>query len=67
MTRAYAHTLETVWNLAFQRLSSDANTLLEWIAFLDPDQIPTDLFIEPSDNAQPGIPNSGWGYWDITR
>ncbi|CAI6088071.1 unnamed protein product [Clonostachys chloroleuca] len=67
MTRAYAHTLETVWNLAFQRLSSDANTLLQWIAFLDPDQIPTDLFIEPSDNAQPGTPNSGWGYWDITR
>ncbi|CAH0044608.1 unnamed protein product [Clonostachys solani] len=67
LTRAYAHTLETVWNIAFQRLSSDANILLEWIAFLDPDQIPTDLFIEPSDNAHPGITDSGWGYWDSTR
>ncbi|VUC26950.1 unnamed protein product [Clonostachys rosea] len=67
MTRAYAHTLETVWNVAFERLSSDANILLEWIAFLDPDQIPTDLFIEPSDNARPGTSGGGWGYWDSTR
>ena len=44
-TRAYQHTLGTVWDLALNRLSEDARTLLEFIAFLDADQIPTAILL----------------------
>jgi hypothetical protein len=60
--RAYALTLATVWDLAIRRLSLDARKLLEFIAFLDPDQINTNLFIGsgPCDS-------NGWEYWDLDR
>ncbi|KAI0855636.1 pfs domain-containing protein [Xylaria cubensis] len=68
--RAYQHTLNTVWELAFHRLSADARLLLDYIAFLDPDYIPVDIFIGNKTRDSPsnvqGV-NDGWEYWDIHR
>jgi hypothetical protein len=61
--RAYNLTLATVWDLAIGRLSPDSRKLLEFIAFLDPDQIHTSLFI--GDGPRDG--SSGWEYWDVDR
>lgn len=61
---AYEHTLATIWDLAFHRLSSDSQMLLNLIAFLDPDTIPEDIFIGPQ-NSEPE--KSGWEYWDVQR
>lgn len=64
-TRAYQHTLDTVWDLAFHRLTPDAMKLLEYIAFLDPDDIPVDLFVGDPD--KPHTASVEWQYWDIDR
>ncbi|KAJ8131313.1 hypothetical protein O1611_g2311 [Lasiodiplodia mahajangana] len=45
-SRQYNHTLNTVWDFAIERLSGDSRQLLEIIAFIDPDQIPVDLFLK---------------------
>lgn len=57
----YGHTLSTVWSLAWQRLSSDAQKLLNQIAFLNPDSIPEDFFTGSGDN------EGSEGYWDVQR
>ncbi|TGJ79873.1 hypothetical protein E0Z10_g8889 [Xylaria hypoxylon] len=64
-TRAYQYTLNTVWDLSFHRLTDDAMTLLEYIAFLDPDHIPVDLFTGESNALYEA--SDGWKYWDIVR
>jgi len=61
---AYEHTLATIWELAFHRLSDDSQKLLNLIAFLDPDAIPEDIFIGPQKQESE---KSGWEYWDIQR
>jgi hypothetical protein len=62
--RAYQFTLSTVWHLAIERLSPDARTLLEFIAFLDPDQISVDLFVGDGTTDDT---DGGWVYWDLDR
>ena len=55
--------LETVWDLAFTRLSEDARKLLKIISFLNPDSIPEEMILghEPS-------PGQGkWQGWDESR
>jgi hypothetical protein len=41
----YHHTLASVWQMSYERLSRDAYTLLRLIVFLYPDQIPYSLFM----------------------
>ncbi|KAM0267364.1 hypothetical protein ACHAPA_005906 [Fusarium lateritium] len=68
--RKYEHTLSTVWDLAFRRLSEDARLLLEYIAFLDPDDIPVDMFIGISgghDTTSSTNTAFKWNYWDRDR
>lgn len=65
-TRAYQFTLDTVWDLSFHRLTEDAMLLLEYIAFLDPDHIPVDLFIGGSEDSC-DFSTAAWQYWDILR
>ena len=65
--RGYRHTLDTVWNLAFQRLSKDTAKLLEYIAFLDPDEIPVDLFVGVTENSHSHDEQMDWQYWDRHR
>ncbi|KAF5657124.1 pfs domain-containing protein [Fusarium heterosporum] len=67
--RKYEHTLSTVWDLAFRRLSDDARLLLEYIAFLDPDDIPVDIFIGTSDSLVENASRATnhWAYWDRDR
>lgn len=68
--RKYEHTLSTVWDLAFRRLSDDARLLLEFIAFLDPDDIPVDIFIGAGDDHEATAStdtNSPWQYWERDR
>lgn len=36
----YGHTLDTVWDVSFERLSTESRTLLNILAFFDPDTIP---------------------------
>lgn len=36
----YEHTLDTVWNISFQKLSTESKALLDILAFFDPDSIP---------------------------
>ncbi|EEU36089.1 uncharacterized protein NECHADRAFT_87268 [Fusarium vanettenii 77-13-4] len=43
----YRHTLETVWQLSFKKLSIDAQTLLRIAVFLHPDGISRQLFQIP--------------------
>ncbi|PMD52524.1 pfs domain-containing protein [Hyaloscypha bicolor E] len=59
-TSAYQHTLATVWDLAWLRLSSDSKELLYQVAFLNPDGIPQDLFIGNDNDSTPQ-------HWDIHR
>jgi hypothetical protein len=56
--------LETVWDLAFRRLSADAKELLNIIAFLDPDRIPIDMFIGPCRDHSRVTHRSTWEYWE---
>jgi hypothetical protein len=44
MPLAYKHTLVTVWEFAFGRLSPEAIFLLDMLAFLDAVKIPRKLF-----------------------
>lgn len=55
----------TRYYYAFFRLTNDAMTLLEHIAFLDVDGIPVELFIGESD--VDSAKTDGWQYWDINR
>ncbi|KAM0347638.1 hypothetical protein ACHAPU_004651 [Fusarium lateritium] len=70
-TRKYEHTLSTVWDLAFRRLSDDARLLLEYVAFLDPGDIPVDMFIGTSDSLVEAKhttrSHNQWIYWDRDR
>lgn len=36
----YGHTLDTVWDVSFERLSKASRTLLNFLTFFDPDTIP---------------------------
>jgi len=65
-SRGYQHTLNTVWDFAIQRLSADSTRLLEFIAFLDPDRIPVELFIGDSSGNAEDV-SIKWDYWDIER
>lgn len=62
-TSMYAHTLATVWDLAWTRLSNDSKIVLEMISFLDPDGIPEEMFIGNSEASNA----SEWKYWDVHR
>ena len=68
-TSAYEYTLNTVWDLAFLRLSSDSRRLLEIIAFMNPDSIPEDMFIGSGGEEGNGIElqHQEWEYWDPHR
>ena len=59
----YTHTLATVWDLAWRRLSSDSKILLEMMSFLDPDGIPEEMFIGSDETPTA----SEWQYWDVHR
>ena len=58
-----APTLETVWDLAFTRLSEDARKLLNMISFLNPDSIPEEMFL--CHELSPG--QGKWQGWDGSR
>ncbi|KAG8405172.1 hypothetical protein J3458_021849 [Metarhizium acridum] len=60
----YEMTLNTVWDLAFRRLSRDSRKLLEFLAFLDPDQVPIEMFVGSKSAADTA---GGWRYWDSDR
>ena len=64
--RAYQSTLNTVWDIAINRLSADSTRLLAFIAFIDPDQIPVDLFIGKVQG-EAEHDSMGWKYWDVER
>ena len=70
-TSDYTHTLATVWDLAWHRLSGDARQLLEIMAFLNPDSMPERLFIGPALGDQPPfaapIQTKDWEFWDVHR
>ncbi len=59
----YELTLNTVWDLAFSRLSTDSRKLLEFLAFLDPDQTPVEMFV----GRKPAAGTAGWQYWETWR
>ena len=40
----YEHTLNTVWDASFQSLTPEGKTLLDLLAFFDPNSIPERLF-----------------------
>lgn len=42
----YEHTVATTWSISFDRLEPAAGAALGAMAFLDPDEIPTDFFLE---------------------
>ena len=44
-TKQYKGTLETVFELALEKLPEDARHLIRLLAFLNPDRIPEDLFV----------------------
>ena len=44
--KQYEKTLKTVFEIAFQELPDNARSLLNILAFLDPDSIPEDLFVD---------------------
>ncbi|KAK4043311.1 hypothetical protein C8A01DRAFT_32631 [Parachaetomium inaequale] len=75
-TRAYEHSLATVWDLALNRLSPEARLLMDYIAFLDPDHLPVDLFSREGAEAATadkatgqatGSTNTTWEYWEPRR
>lgn len=41
----YEHTLRTVWYVSFEKLTEDSTRLLNVLAFLEPDNIAEDLFL----------------------
>lgn len=46
----YEHTLNTVWDISFQSLSAEGKTLLNLLAFFDPDAMPEWLLSNPKAN-----------------
>lgn len=44
----YEHTISTVWEISLNNISSDSYNLLGLLAFLDPDAIHEDIFLEGS-------------------
>ncbi|ETS78887.1 hypothetical protein PFICI_08740 [Pestalotiopsis fici W106-1] len=67
-TRSYQLTLDTVWDLALQRLTPDARELLDLLALLDPDQVPTSLFLGDSgDVATLDASDTKWQPWSTNR
>jgi hypothetical protein len=40
-------TLETLWDVSIDSITSDATEILNTLAFLDPDRVPLDLFLDP--------------------
>lgn len=52
-----------MWDLAFHRLSPDAKALLEFISFLDPDQVPVEMFVGSGSE----VPRNHWQYWSRDR
>lgn len=50
----YEHTLDTVWETSFARLSAESKTLLNLLAFFDPDLIPESIL----SNKAAGITDS---------
>lgn len=52
----YQYSLGTVWNMNFERLSADQQSLLNIMAFLDPDRIHVDLLEKgASKSSHPGL------------
>jgi NB-ARC domain len=52
----YEHTLGTVWDVSFQRLSTESKALLNMLAFFDPDQIPEWVLTnQKSDITEPSL------------
>ncbi|KAJ9137354.1 TPR-like protein [Coniochaeta hoffmannii] len=45
---SYEHTLSTVWEMSFARLSGDSKTLLRLLPFFQPDSISESIFLEGS-------------------
>lgn len=69
---AYEYSLDTDWDLAFQSLTSDAQLLLEYIAFLDPSHIQADLFVGNENSIDQGRiisenTENEWKYWQTER
>lgn len=50
----YEHTLSTVWDMSFNKLSGDSRTLLNLLAFFAPDAISEAILVEGSE-----LPNLG--------
>ncbi|KPM44898.1 hypothetical protein AK830_g1657 [Neonectria ditissima] len=46
----YEHTLSTVWNVSFERLTETSTRLLDLLSFFDPDGISEDIFLKGSQN-----------------
>lgn len=44
----YEHTLNTVWNVSFERLPEESAKLLNMMIFFDPDSIDEDIFLRGS-------------------
>lgn len=62
-TNGYSHTLETVWHLAFRRLSPDARDLIYIMAFLEADHIPEEMFIGKESTHV----TNDWPFWSAHR
>ncbi|SPQ20350.1 72ddf52e-7113-4ff0-b348-42e636f23ca1 [Thermothielavioides terrestris] len=45
----YQHTLSTVWDVSFDKLTETSTALLRLLSFFDPDGIPEDIFLQGSD------------------
>ncbi|PGH07405.1 hypothetical protein AJ79_06307 [Helicocarpus griseus UAMH5409] len=46
----YGHTLDTVWEASFERLSTESKTLLNFLSFFDPDNIPESIMTNARAN-----------------
>lgn len=46
----YEHTLSTVWNVSFERLTENSTRLLNLLSFFDPDGISEDILLQGSQN-----------------
>lgn len=45
----YEHTLSTVWDMSFSKLSGDSMSLLKILAFLEPDAITEDILLQGAE------------------
>lgn len=46
----YEHTLSTVWDISFEKLTETAARLLNLLSFFDPDGISEDILLQGSQN-----------------